>query len=126
MDNEELKKTIEELPDAILKEENRLIALVTKTDALQKQTKEQSDHAWVIVNAETDEDGKKKFSNDKLRETAQNACLAANTEYMLLQDQVTETVRLQGESKALLSYYRNKMRSLSMLIDMMKIELRLV
>ena len=126
--NEEYNQYIElvsKLPFEIKEQEQKLMALNRKIDAIEKSKKELELVTYAIVTNEKEESGTKKYTNDKQREAEVNARLKLNPEYKLKEEEENEAITKINETKTELEFLRNQFKSIQTIVEILKIKINL-
>ena len=106
-----MMQELSDMPDKMLAEERRAIAASRKIDAHDKRAREIEQEIYAEVNTETDEDGKKKFSNEKMREAETNKRLNTHAEMQQIREERQAAVEKQQSARSEYDYLKRKMKS---------------
>lgn len=120
-----MKQTLIDLPDKVCFEESRLIALTNSLDMirLEKKNLEQSFYKDICEETITVGDKvKPKYSNESLREAELNKRTGINLGYVELTQKEQSVFESISKAKTEVDYLRLQLRSITLLLEIVKIE----
>ena len=116
-----IEEEIQGLPTKIKEEGVKIYTLMKIQDALKKSKEESYDLVYSRVTKELDDDGKRKYPNEKAREVETNKEISFLPDFKYLCEQEKENIKLIQERKAEIEYLKNRFKATEMLLDIMKI-----
>jgi len=121
---DDMTRELMAIPDQMLAEERRYIAATRKIDALDKRAKEIESNIYTEVCDETDANDKKKFSNEKLRETETQRRLNMHKEMQQIREDRQTAQETQQNARTEYDYLKRKMKSFELIGMLARIKLK--
>lgn len=125
-DYQMLAQEVIQLPYKIKEIEMKQVGLVRKQDAITKRLAEMEREIVLQVYNEQDPEGKKVFTNEKARDTEVARRMAEKAEVTVLQESKTNIIANIKEYQIDLELNKRLMRSIEIVTELNKIELRLI
>jgi len=122
------RETLQDLPDKIRTERRKLLRAKRKIDTLEQAKKEIEKTVMGEVSRETDDEGKKKYSNQSEREAEKWKRLVGDKpcqfkeEYQEIKEDLAEAYNTLHDAKAEYEYYKKVLRRIEATVDTLKVE----
>lgn len=119
---EMLKKNLDEIPDLIKVEQQKIISNSIKKETLMIAMATQERIATLDVIMAKDESGKYTYTNDTARKAAIDDTLAHNPDYTKVRLDLLETNKAVMEAQMELDYQKNRFKALQYIVELIKLE----
>lgn len=122
--NKLMKKAME-IPEKMKELEEKLFVLNKKKDYIDKRKQEIKDRLYFNIYNETDDEGKKKYTNEKMRELEVSNRLLTHEEYNQLSQEEKEVIDETQKAKIELATLRREANAIDRVVELMKIKYKM-